>query len=192
MTAADQGLDTALAKSPVSADELHSIFNRLERHVETRYGIPVQIEDVPSPFTGDLDGAAIQIDYEEDIAGAIFLLVHLFGHTVQWNLSADARELGSRLALNPPDALMRRLLAYEGEAARYSLAVLHEIGVHTLDQWLSDFSACDLAYLAYFYSTGEKLPFFGFWQDGAPAIEALKVPAFRPERWVFRGEGIVI
>lgn len=181
-----------VAAAPVSNEELQRIFDRLERHIEVKYGIPVRIEDVPNPFTGDLDGAEIQIDYAEDTAGALFLLVHLFGHTVQWNLSAEDREIGSRLAMNPSDELMRRLLAYEQQAARYSLAVLHEIGVRHLDAWISDFSACDLRYLEHFYRTGEKRPFHSFWVKGTPVIVPEAVPAFQPTRWMTRGEGIVI
>jgi hypothetical protein len=182
----------AIGAAPVSCAELQAVFDRLERHIETKYGIPVHIKDVPNPFTGDLDGAEIHIDWEEDTAGALFLLVHLFGHTVQWNLSAEAREIGSKLAFNPSDDMMRRLLAYEREAARFSLGVLHEIGVTQLDAWLSDFSACDLAYLEHFYRTGEKRPFHSFWQNGTPTIEAAPIPPFQPTRWMMRGDGIVI
>lgn len=181
-----------IGAAPLPCVDLQRIFDRLERHIETRYGIPVHIKDVPNPFTGDLNGAEIHIDWEEDTAGALFLLVHLFGHTVQWNLSADAREIGSRLAENPSDEMMARLLAYESEAARYSLGILHEIGVHELDAWLSDFSACDLRYLEHFYRTGEKRAFHSFWKAGEPVIAAATIPPFSPTRWVMRGQGIVI
>ena len=46
--------------------------------------------------------------------------------------------------------------AYERDASRYGLSLLHEVGVHDLDGWLSDFSACDRTYLEHFYRTGEK------------------------------------
>lgn len=175
-----------------SDDRLVKVFNTLEPHIESRYGIPVVITDVPAPFTGDLNGAEIQVDYAQDIASAVFIIAHLFGHTVQWNLSAEAREIGYRVAQNPTDDELRRLHAYEVEACRYSLQLFHEAGVHDLDGWLSDFAACDFRYLEHFYRTKEKLPFESFWRDGEPLLSPLPIPPFTPRRWVSRWEGIVV
>jgi hypothetical protein len=154
--------------------------------------VPVRIHDVPAPFTGDLDGAEIHIDHEEDYAGALFLIIHLFGHTVQWNLSARARDIGSRLAVGADEALLAELMAYEREAASYSVGLLHELGITELDAWVSDFSRCDLRYLEHYYRTGEKRPFASFWETGTPLIPPQQVPDFRPTRWLARGEGIVV
>ena len=175
-----------------SEERFREVFNLIEPAIERRYGIPVIIKDVPSPFTGDLDGAEIHVDYAEDVESALFIVVHLFGHTVQWNLSAAAREFGSRAYQNPTDEQLRMLREYEVQACRYSLELFHDHGVHDLDQWLSDFAACDYAYLEHFYQTGEKLPFRSFWQDGSPPITPLAIPAFQPNRWVSRYEGIVV
>ncbi len=184
---------TALIPPPPASDaELRSYFDRIERHIEVRYGVPVRIQDVPSPFTGDLDGAEIHIDYDEGLAGALFLIIHLFGHTVQWNLSDRAREIGSQLAVGADEALLAELMAYEVEAAGYSLGLLHSLGITGLDQWVSDFSTCDLRYLAHYYRTGEKRPVASFWVEGGPRIQPRQVPDFNPSRWVARGEGIVI
>lgn len=171
---------------------LRAAFNLLEQHVEQRYGIPIRIRDVPSPFTGDLDGAEIHVDYAEDIESALFIIAHLFGHTVQWNTDEKAREIGYRLYPNPSEELLQRLHAYEYEACRYSMQLFHEAGVEDLDQWLSDYSACDFAYLRHFYVTGEKPPFKTFWQQGAPLLEPKAIPAFHPTKWVSRWEGIVV
>ncbi len=175
------------------ADErLRTVFNVLERHVEERYGVPIRIRDVPTPFTGDLDGAEIHVDYDEDLESALFIVAHLFGHTVQWNTDAAARELGDRLYPNPDDALLRRLQDYEHEACRYSMSLFHEAGVTDCDQWLSDYSTCDFAYLVHFYRTGEKPPFKQFWRAGSPLLTPKPIPPFRPTRWVSRWEGIVV
>ncbi len=171
---------------------MREVFNQLERHIEDRYGIPVRIKDVPDPFTGDLDGAEIHVDYDEEIESALFIIAHLFGHTVQWNTSEAAREIGYKLYPNPSDDLLRRLAEYELEACRYSMQLFHDIGVHDFDAWLSDYAACDYAYLVHFYRTGEKRPFKSFWKDGAPALTPKAIPPFRPERWVGRNEGIVV
>jgi hypothetical protein len=171
---------------------LREVFDTVESLVERRYGIPVRIRDVPNPFTGDLDGAEIHVDYDVDLANAVFILAHLFGHTVQWNLSEAAREIGSRVAENPTEEELRRLHDYEVEACRYSLQLFHEAGIHDLDQWISDFAACDFAYLEHFYRTGEKAPFESFWRDGQPRLAPLAIPDFTPARWVSRWGGTVV
>ncbi|MCB1588212.1 MAG: hypothetical protein KDI56_04870, partial [Xanthomonadales bacterium] len=168
-------------------------FNRIERWVEDRYGIPIRISDVPDPFTADLDGAEIKGDHDVTPEDALFIVAHLFGHTVQWNLSERGRTLG----VQSPDpgiseARLAELYDYELEAARLSLALFHEAGVTDLDQWVSDYFHCDWRYLAHFYRTGEKRPFRSFWQDGGPAIEPLDIPAFRPTCWRARSGGIVL
>lgn len=173
-------------------EELRAAFNVIEPYIEHRYGVPVRIRDVPNPFTGDLDGAEIHVDYDEDLESALFIVAHLFGHTVQWNVSADAREIGYQLYPNPSEEMLRRLQAYELEACRYSVQLFHDAGVTGLDQWLSDYAACDFAYLVDFYRTGEKRPFKSFWRDGAPLLEPLPIPEFHPTRWVSRWSGIVV
>ena len=139
-------------------ERLRHVFDRVERHVEERWNIPVHIADVPNPFTGDLDGEQIIVDYDLEVEDAVFILIHLFGHTVQWNVSRRSREIG----LSPPgsqvytEELLAEIAAYEGEACAYSLQLLHDCGVHDLDAWVSDFAACDSAYLMHLYRTGEK------------------------------------
>ncbi len=175
---------------------LSEVFNVLERHIEDRYAVPVRIRDVPHPFTGDLDGAEIHIDYAEDVESALFILVHLFGHTIQWNLSARARELSTLFFSEDQPAITRavfeELRAFEREACEYSLQLMHDAGIRDMDQWVSDYWACDFAYLWHFYETGEKRPFTSFWRDGQPLIAPKPIPAFTPRRWVTRAEGIVV
>src|SRR3954470_24288208 len=102
-------------------ERLRAAFNILEKHVETKYGIPIRIRDVPNPFTGDLDGAEIHVDYAEDIESALFIIAHLFGHTVQWNTDERSREIGYKLFKNPTEDELKRLREYEEEACCYSL-----------------------------------------------------------------------
>lgn len=168
------------------------VFDRIEHLIEDRWAIPVKIKDVPNPFTGDLDGEQIHIDFDIEVEDALFILVHLFGHTVQWNVSAELREVAF---LRPPvwtDDLIARVTSYEAEACQYSLQLLHEAGVHDLDQWVADFAACDCAYLVHFYKTGEKRPFRSFWTDGNPVLTPKAIPEFHPTQWVARNDGVVI
>jgi hypothetical protein len=173
-------------------DRLRAVFNQLEREIEDRWGIPVRIQDVPNPFTGDLDGEQILVDYDLEIEDAVFILIHLFGHTVQWNVSAESREIAFLTPATWTDAQLHAAVAYEEEGCRYSLQLLHDAGIHDLDQWIADFAACDIRYLMHFYKTGEKLPFRSFWQDGAPLVTPLPIPEFHPSQWLSRYQGTVV
>jgi hypothetical protein len=173
-------------------ERFRQVFNTVEPHIERRYGVPVVIGDVVNPFTGDLNGAEIRIDYELSPEEAVFILVHLFGHTVQWNISEYAREVGGRVFADPTPTHLDELNVYEREACRYSLQLFHDAGVNDLDQWLADFHACDFAYLRHFYAKKEKLPFYSFWREGQALLEPLPIPEFTPTKWVSRWQGTVV
>jgi hypothetical protein len=173
------------------ADRFRAAFNLLERLIEDRYRLPVVITDVTDPFTGDLDGEKILVDCDIDAEEALFILVHLFGHTVQWNVSAKDRELGLLEVKNPTDELLSQLERYEHDAARYSLQLFHEAGITDLDQWLANFAACDVAYLMHFYRTGEKRAFRSFWSENAPGLTPLEIPHFRPTKWIARSGTVI-
>lgn len=175
-----------------SPERLRQVFDRVERLVEERWGIPVRITDVPNPFTGDLDGHEIHVDHDLDVEDALFILVHLFGHTVQWNISERAREIAFAKRTVWTEDELREVADYETQACRYSLQLLHDAGVRDLDQWVSEFAACDAAYLMHFYRTGEKRPFRSFWVAGVPTLAPLPIPPFTAERWLGRYDGTVI
>lgn len=165
---------------------------RVQEHIERRYHVRVVTRDIPDPLIGDLDGAEIHIDFAVTPEQRLFLLAHLFGHTVQWNSSPEAFDIGKTRQPPVDEALLPTLLAYEREAAAYGLALLHETGIREADQWLSDYSACDLAYLAHFYRTGEKRAPHTFWRSNVPLVEPRLIPAFTPTKLVFRANGVVI
>ncbi|MBM3739468.1 MAG: hypothetical protein FJW39_27175 [Acidobacteria bacterium] len=172
--------------------DFDSCCSRLEEHITRNYGIRIVTRNIPDPLTADLDGAEIHIDHEADPELRLFLLVHLFGHTVQWNASPRAFALGIEHTPPVPGDLLEEVIRYEREAAGYGLAVLREAGILDLDQWLSDFTACDMAYLANYYRTGRKGSFRDFWADGTDLLLASTIPDFTPARRVFRMDGIVI
>jgi hypothetical protein len=131
----------------------------VQNHLEEKYGIRVVTREIPDPLTGDLNGAEIHIDYAVTPEQRVFLLGHLFGHTVQWNIDLANFELGRQYQPPVDEKLFPAILAYEGEAACYALSLLHEIGVTAIDQWFSNYTSCDQAYLLYFYRTGDKRDF---------------------------------
>jgi hypothetical protein len=165
---------------------------RVQEHIQGRYRVRVVTRDIPDPLIGDLDGSEIHIDFAVTPEQRFFLLAHLFGHTVQWNVDPAAFAIGKTRQPPVDEALLPSLLAYEREAAGYGLGLLHETGIRQADQWLSDYSACDLAYLAHFYRTGEKRDPLTFWRPNVPLVEARAIPAFTPTKLVFRSNGVVI
>lgn len=164
----------------------------MQAYLEDAHGMRVITRDIPDPLTGDLDGATIHVDYLLSPEELLFLLAHLFGHTAQWNLSTRGFELGRPQQPPVSSDLLPELIAYEREAAAFALAMLHSVGIRDLDQWFSDYAACDEAYLAHYYLTGEKKSFLDFWQDGTPLIAPVPAPPFVPVQRPPRADGIVI
>lgn len=165
---------------------------KVKHHLETTYGIPVVTRDVPDALTGDLNGAEVHIDCAVSSEQRLFLLAHLFGHTVQWSVDPDAYEMG--MPQNPPvrEEAIPALMEYERAAAGYSLSMLHEIGITTVDQWLSDYTACDMAYLRHYYCTGERKEFLSFWRENTPHLLLRPIPKFTLTKRSMRSDGIVI
>jgi len=112
--------------------------------------------DIDEFFKGDLDGLNIcirEINYEEDL----FNILHMVGHSIQWNVSQKLRELGNKIYLNPSDKLLKKLQDYEWEANCYGYKILLDLGFGDLKPWLESKYILDMLYLTHFYKTGEKL-----------------------------------
>ena len=72
-----------MAASPYPSEErMREVFGLVAEHVERRYGIPIAISDVTDPYTGDLDGAEIKIDYANEIDNALFGVADARRHLV--------------------------------------------------------------------------------------------------------------
>lgn len=156
------------------------------------YGVRVAMNDSVAPVVGDLDGQTIYVGKGLLPEQEAFLLLHLFGHTVQWNTDPDAFSLGTLQAPVGEDKL-EALAQYERQAARYGLALLHEAGIWCCDQWLADYSACDLAYLTQFYRSGEKPVFAACWKAGASLLDAQPIPPFQASpRGMRSAAGVVV
>lgn len=140
-------------------------------------------------MTGDLNGTEIHIDYAVTPEQWLFLLVHLFGHTVQWNVNAGAFELSRPQSPPVSEDCLPALMEYEREAAGYALRLLHEVGITDVDQWFADYAACDAAYLRHYYVSAEKREFLSFWQEGTAARSGAASAAIHthrsivPQRW---------
>ena len=88
---------------------------RIQKHLENVYGIRVVTRDIPDPLTGDLDGAEIDIDFAVSPEQRLFLMAHLFGHTVQWNVKPALFEIGRRYQPPVNEDLIPAVIAYERE-----------------------------------------------------------------------------
>ena len=60
-------------------------------------------------FKGDLDGKTIYIGIHLSPEEKLFNLLHLAGHSIQWNIDELLRNLGSELYKNPDDELLKKL-----------------------------------------------------------------------------------
>ena len=159
-------------------------------------GITVQYTHNLDPFfKGDLDGKTIYIGNHLSDEEKTFNLLHLTGHTVQWNIDSLLRDLGSELYINPSDELLRRLQTYEWEANCYSISVLHKAGAYYLDSWLTKKYITDMLYLTHFYKTGQKLKRITAVAKAYPftrELEEKEIPPFTPTACNRTRNGLVI
>lgn len=170
----------------MSEPDYRDVYNRVVPIVERKYGVEVVISDVVDPNTGDFDGERILVDYEQDLEVALFVLVHLFGHTVQWNTSEAYRNLGLEVAVGKTPEELVAIHEYEQGATRLGIALLHQAGVRELDGWASDWWRADYEYLLHFYRTGEKLDVRSLLVRGGEPLAPLPIPAFTPQRFASR------
>jgi hypothetical protein len=165
---------------------------RVQARITSFYGIAVVTRDIQDPLTGDLNGAEIHLDHLLGAEERLFLLGHLFGHTVQWNVHPDAFDIGRLREPPVAEADLPAIIAYERQAAAYALQLFREVGITDADQWFSDYTACDMAYLTFYYRTGEQRPFLSFRKSGTALIEPLPIPSFVPVARILRRDGVVI
>lgn len=170
--------------------DFQNCYNRVEAHIEQRYSIPVSISDVVDPNTGDFNGASIKIDYDLEVDLAFYILLHLFGHTVQWNLSPKFRELGQDQTIPKSADQLAEIRQYEKDATRYSLTLCRDAGleqIDKLDRWVSDWFDADYTFLERFYTTGERLDPRELFRPGeGELLSPLPIPSFEPQRWTSR------
>src|SRR6188768_1448433 len=82
-----------------------------------KYGFAIEYRDLEPPRTGIFDGLRIAIDPDVGFEMQCFLLLHLFGHSVQWVAPSIEHKLHA--LQNEPDKtrFMKVLHDYEFEAA---------------------------------------------------------------------------
>ncbi len=165
--------------------------------VREDYKIVVAQSQLPMSVTGDFDGERIVVRADMSWEMKLFILLHLFGHTVQFCTSEQLRKIGMT-TYQPQDIndeTLRVIRDYEQMAGRYGLWLLHKCRLLFLDQWASDWSNGDLNYLVELYTTGKKYELTGeflkeykshYIKFGSPSIKPLAVPNFLPKKWESR------
>ena len=148
--------------------------------------------DLDPFFKGDLDGKVIYLDQDMDDEEKLFNLLHLIGHTIQWNSSEELYRLGSVLHSSPDRRTLASLYQYEWEANCMALYILEYLGFKSLKTWLYDLFKEDINYLMQYYKTGKKekiLP-----EHRVPAVELVPkaIPHFTAQVRKRRDNGIVI
>jgi hypothetical protein len=141
-----------------------------------KYGFTVEYRDLEPPRTGIFDGLCISIDPDVDFEMQCFILLHLFGHSVQWTAPSLEGKLAALKDTADKAMFMQVLHDYEYEAARFGMQLLREIGVRDLDQWYSDFVATDWRYVERYYQTDEIPPWHECLAYNQPLIEPLPIP----------------
>jgi hypothetical protein len=118
-------------------------------------GFVIEYRDLEPPKTGIFDGLRIVLDPDVGFEMQCFLLLHLFGHSVQWLAPALEDKVAELKYTDDRARFMQVLHEYEREAAGFGMYLLHAVGVTELDQWYSDFVQTDWQYVERYYQTGE-------------------------------------
>jgi len=149
-------------------------------------GFAIEYRDLEPPNTGIFDGLRIVIDPDVGFEMQCFLLLHLFGHSVEWVAPSIAHKLEALQNTQDKPRFMQVLRNYEFEAAGYAMELMHECGVTGLDQWLSDFVHTDWQYVERYYQT-DRIP---VWREciveGCPLILPTPIPELRQHRVAVR------
>jgi hypothetical protein len=141
-----------------------------------KYGFVVEYRDLEAPRTGIFDGLRITIDPDIDFEMQCFILLHLFGHSVQWVSPELHPQLDELQHTSDRELFMRALREYEFEAARFGRQLLGEAGLTSLSQWYSDFVETDWRYVERYYRTGQIPPWHECIASDCPAVEPKPIP----------------
>jgi hypothetical protein len=142
-----------------------------------KHGFVIEYRDLEPPRTGIFDGVRIVLDPDVGFEMQCFLLLHLFGHSVQWVAPSLEHKLEDLKHTQDKSRFMQVLHDYEHEAASFGLQLMRERGVTQLDQWYSDFVETDWQYVRRYYETDQLPAWNTCIVSGAPLISPSPLPA---------------
>lgn len=141
-----------------------------------KYGFEIRYRDLEPPRTGTFNGRVISLDPDVGFEMQCFILLHLFGHSVQWVAPSLEGSLDDLQNTTDRDHFLKELRRYEFEAAQFGIQLMHESGIDDLDQWYSDFVETDWQYVRRYYVEGEIPQWSECRTTGMPLIEPALIP----------------
>ena len=147
-----------------------------------KYGFVIEYADLEPPRTGTFDGLKIVIDPDVGFEMQCFILLHLFGHSVQWVAPSLAGKLTNLTSTTDREQFLQALRDYEFEAAQYGIQLMHQVGIDSLDQWYSDFVETDWRYVRHYYVEGEIPQWDTCVATQCSIIEPLAIPPLQHQQ----------
>src|SRR5262245_2854561 len=144
-----------------------------------KYGFVIEYRDLEPPRTGIFDGLRITIDPDVGFEMQCFLLLHLFGHSVQWVAPSLEHALGELQRTEDRSRFLQVLHDYECHAARFGMQLMREVHVTGLDQWYSDFVGTDWRYVERYYATNSIPPWTECIVSGCEPIQPAPIPPLK-------------
>lgn len=157
------------------AKALIDIWKRTSSRV-IKHGFQLELRDLEPPRTGIFDGLRIVIDPDVEFEMQCFVLLHLFGHSVQWIAPSLAENLVALQSTTDKARFMQVLRDYEHQAGRFGLTLLHEAGIRDQDAWYSDFVETDWRYVERYYQTDQIPPWEECLTSACDVIQPLSIP----------------
>jgi hypothetical protein len=175
-----------LAPLMLPEGDAQQLLTNLKTAIEERYGYKVECAELEHPKTGIFDGLTITLHPHLPTYLHCFILLHLFGHSVQWTAPSLEHKLHDLQHTEDRERFMQVLHDYELEAARFGMQLLHELKIEDRDQWYSDFVETDLRYVERFYREGTLPKLDECVVTGCPLIEPLNVPEIKHRKVAVR------
>jgi hypothetical protein len=156
--------------------DLVQLWSRVSSGI-VKHGFAIEYRDLEPPRTGIFDGLRIVIDPDVGFEMQCFLLLHLFGHSVQWVAPSLEPKLDELRHTQDRARFMHVLREYEFDAAGFGMQLMHERGVTQLDQWYSDFVHTDWRYVERYYQENRIPPWSECVVSGCPRVQARPLPS---------------
>jgi hypothetical protein len=162
----------------LATQHLDELWTRATSRI-VKYGFAIEYRHLEPPRTGTFDGLQILIDPDVGSEMQCFILLHLFGHSVQWVAPSLEHKLHALQHTLEKEHFLHVLRDYEFEAAQFGLQLLHDVGVTHLDPWYSDFVATDWRYVERYYREDKIPPWGECVATDQPIVQPAAIPPLK-------------
>lgn len=130
-------------------------FLKVSDHLSKNYSISVIEKSIidNEVNTGSYNGLEINVKNSLAWENKLFLIIHLFGHIVQWSipeksiLYKDVEKALPNMNSANFSHEMQLIEKYEKEAGGYAMKLLHNCNIYELDAWFTNWFYADWEYL---------------------------------------------